>query len=98
MMTLTLTDQQHEQVRLAQGFVAEVIDPRTQRRYVLLPVEEFEMLKDREEQSRLRTTAGRALARRLAGGKSEIRSSKFETNSKDQIQRLQTPSGRRFGF
>lgn len=65
---LALTDEQRQQIKPDAQQPTEMVDPATRRRYVLMPVEDYEALKDERDQSNLRTAAGRTLGRRLAEG------------------------------
>jgi hypothetical protein len=67
-MIFALTQEQQERMQAMRKEPAQVVDPRTRRRYVLLPLEDYEMLKDQGDQSNLRTSAARTLGRRLAEG------------------------------
>ena len=64
-MSLILTLEQQRQIDADASRPAEVIDPRTGRRFRLVPSDEYERLEDRVEQDALRIASGRTLAARL---------------------------------
>jgi len=66
-MAISLTPEQQEQL-IEGGDPAVVIDPQTDRQYVLLPVEDYESFRDARDQAALRATAARTLGRRIAEG------------------------------
>ena len=66
-MVLALTDDQRAEVAAAGGPV-EFRDPRSDRRFRLVPADEYEALVDRLDQETLRRVAARSAARRLAEG------------------------------
>ena len=70
-MSIALTPEQQQQLPstpTATGVPPEVLDPRTHQRYVLIPWEEYQTLRDDRDQAALRTAATRTLARRLVEG------------------------------
>jgi len=67
-MSFALTDEQRQQMRSEDQHPAEVIDPQTQRRYLLIPVEEYQALRDAQDQDALRRDAANTMARRLTEG------------------------------
>ena len=67
-MAVILTDEQQRQVDSDGQTPAEVIDPRTNRRFRLVPEDEYERLADRADQDALRAASSRTLSRRLAEG------------------------------
>ena len=67
-MTFLLTDDQQRQIASAGDQPAEVMDPRTQRRFVLVPVEEYEAMRDERERIAWGADSARTLGQRLAEG------------------------------
>ena len=65
-MPVQLTDNQQHEIDRSREKPAQVVDPRSNQRYVLLPLEEYEALPDEQEQAALRRAATRTLGRRLA--------------------------------
>ena len=67
-MPVELTPEQHQQVDAAAGKAVDVIDPATHKRYVLLPQDRYDDLRDAIDQQNLRNAGLSTLARRLAEG------------------------------
>ncbi len=67
-MPVKLTDTQQDEIDRSRERPAEVVDPRSNRQYVLLPLEEYEAMRDEQEQAALRKASTRTLGRRLAEG------------------------------
>lgn len=69
-MTIQLTEQQQRALDSAEGQPPQVIDPRTNAEYVLIPASEYgtvrEIVEDERRQSGIREFAFRTAARRLA--------------------------------
>jgi len=68
MMSFALTDEQRKQMHSEDQHPAEVIDPQTQRRYLLIPIEEYQALRDAQQQDALRRDAANTMGRRLTEG------------------------------
>jgi PHD/YefM family antitoxin component YafN of YafNO toxin-antitoxin module len=64
-MSIVLTEDQLREIDSQAERETEAVDPRTGRRFTLVPAEEYEALRDREEQDALRRASVKALARRL---------------------------------
>ena len=67
-MPVELTTNQQTEIDRSHEKPAQVVDPRSKRRYVLVPLEEYEALRDEQEQAALRKASTRTLGRRLAEG------------------------------
>lgn len=65
-MPLALTDEQRKQIEAGEQQPAEVLDPQTHRRYVLVPLEEYETLVERIERDAFTKASARMLGRQLA--------------------------------
>jgi PHD/YefM family antitoxin component YafN of YafNO toxin-antitoxin module len=64
-MSIELTKEQQRQLDASDARPPEVVDPRGQRKYVLVPAEEYDALRDERDQAALRQTSLRNLAGRL---------------------------------
>jgi len=64
-MTIELMTEQQRQIDAATGGPTEVIDSRGQRRYMLVPEDEYDALRDDRDQAALRQTSLQNLASRL---------------------------------
>jgi hypothetical protein len=64
-MPIQLTEEQQKQLDDSGARPAEVIDPRAKRRYVLVPAEEYDALRDDRDQAALRKSSLQNLSRRV---------------------------------
>lgn len=65
-MVVELTPQQHAEIDRLADHPINVIDPATHERYVLVPLELYEQLRDANDQHHLRRANLAALSRRLS--------------------------------
>jgi len=68
-MTIQLTEQQQHALDSAEGQLPQVVDPRTNAEYVLIPAGEYgavrEIVEDEKRQKGIRAAAFRTVARLL---------------------------------
>lgn len=61
----TLTAEQLRELDQSPGSPLQVVDPRDSRKYVLIPIDEYEAMQDAQDQAALRRASLRNLSRRL---------------------------------
>ena len=64
-MTIQLTEEQQRQLQKAKEKTADVVDTAGQRRYVLVPADVYDALRDENDQAALRQDALQSLASRV---------------------------------
>ncbi len=64
-MLTVLTSDQLRAIDHAEEHIAEAVDPRDNRRYVIIPADEYDSLRDDHDQALIRRDSVRALVNRL---------------------------------
>jgi hypothetical protein len=62
----TLTAEQLRELDQSRESPPQVVDPRDSRKYVLIPIDEYEAIQDTREQAALRRASLKNLSRRLS--------------------------------